>query len=567
MAVNSAIRPIFNLSKRLPAIVTSYKRYSSSNIENVLKSPYEDVEIPKISLHDYLFTKIDDKKWCNLVAAECGFTGRKYTFDQVRTLSANLAKNLRKKLKLNEKDTVSIFLPNSPEYIISILGVLQGGLIVTTINPIYKKEEIAKQLLDSNAKAVITLDPLFNVAKEAVNLLNANIPVISITNNDLPAGAINFKELVLEKTDFELPLVDPESTAILPYSSGTTGLPKGVKLSHRNIVANLKQFSIPGLNMSQEATADRQDCTPVVLPQFHIYGMTVCTFHSMDMGAKTVLLPKFTPESYIKTLVTYKPDVLYLAPPLVLFLSTHDDVKSEHLASIRTILSGAAPLGADDEERLIKKANRDLNIRQGYGLTETSPVVATLSEVHTKIARGSIGFALPNTLFKIRDLGEGSKDSGELLVKGPQVMQGYHNKPKETEEILVDGWLRTGDIVKLREDGFLFITDRLKELIKVKGFQVPPAELEEVIRGYPNVAEVGVIGIPNEKYGEVPRAYVVPKQGSKIDPSKLVEFVSDKVASYKRLLGGVSVIDELPKNITGKILRKDLKKMYAEQQI
>lgn len=258
----------------------------------------------------------------------------------------------------------------------------------------------------------------------------------------------------------------------------------------------------------------------------------------------------------------------------MLFLTGHPSVTSNDLQSIRSIVSGAAPLGALDEERFIQKAQKDINILQGYGLTETSPMVAFTRAAHKKLpnSNGTIGRPVSQTVAKIIDPNDpnetplGPNTTGELVVKGPQVMKGYHNRPEETRDAFTkDGWFRTGDMMYYNDDKLLFVSDRLKELIKVKGFQVPPAELEEIIRDFPDIQDAAVIGIPHPNDGEVPRAYIVKQQGKNLDVKKLEEFVAQKVAPYKRLKGGIEVVESIPKNATGKILRRMLKEDYEKK--
>ncbi|KAK9738596.1 AMP-binding enzyme C-terminal domain [Popillia japonica] len=288
----------------------------------------------------------------------------------------------------------------------------------------------------------------------------------------------------------------------------------------------------------------------------------------MKDGSKVLTLPKFTPDTYIMSLEKYSPTILMLVPPMIIFLSTHPGVKSDYLSSLRIVTSGAAPLGALDEEKLRQKVGNHLNVIQGYGLSETSPGVTLIPLELQGKSPGSMGTPLPNTLIKVVDENGkhlGYNQTGELWVKGPQVMKGYLNKPEETEKTFQDEWFKTGDLVRCDEDRMVFIADRMKELIKVKGFQVPPAELEEIIRHFPGVADAAVIGIPHERHGEVPRAYVLPKPNSTIDVDKLQIYVASQVAKHKRLAGGISIIDNLPRNASGKLLRKNLKELYKNK--
>ncbi|KAK9876548.1 hypothetical protein WA026_013922 [Henosepilachna vigintioctopunctata] len=575
MPVTRSLRPVFHLRKRVQSSIFACSRYNSSSSStepNVLKSPFKSIEIPKISISELVFDRTE--KWGNLIATECSITGRNYTYGQMQKYAKNLTGALRKKFKLNKGDVVAVHLPNSPEYAIVALGILHGGMIATTLNPIYTKDEVARQLVDSGAKVIITLNDLWPLAKAAVDLSKKPVTILTANSKEgqsTPQGAISLKEMLQQDVDIsDISQPSADEIAFLPYSSGTTGLPKGVELTHFNIISNLYQLGIPDLDYLEVPSETHQETIPNILPQFHIYGLTVTLLFTTLKGCKNISLPKFDPKLFIETLVKHRPSALLVAPPLIIFMS-QDVVKAEYLSSIRRIVCGAAPLGALDEERFLTKVNYKAKIAQGYGMTETSPVISFTSKWHP-LTPGSSGQPVSNTEVKIVDTKDptlpalGPKQHGELMVRGPQIMKGYHNRPKETQDIFHEGWLRTGDIGFYDDNGNLTITDRLKELIKVKGFQVPPAELEEVIREYPDVAEVGVIGIPHELYGEVPRAYISVKPGAQFDENKLHEFVKNKVASYKELKGGIGVIDSIPKNAAGKILRRQLKNLYEQHQ-
>lgn len=572
MAVRSVLRPIFSLSRHLRPLSTSSVRFAGTSTEdpNILRSPYGCIEVPEINITDYLFEKT--AKWGDLISTECPLTGRKYTYDDIQRGSRNLAGALRKKLKLNRKDVVAVLLPNVPEMPIASFGVLHGGLVATTLNPTYTPEEICRQLLDSGAKALITLTDFWPAAKKAVELTKKNIPIITINtkaDQTTPSGAISFAEFTKEKIEIEdRNQISNEDIAFMPYSSGTTGLPKGVLLSHHNMMANLEQISSPKYAYIEQATKDHQDVVPIVLPQFHIYGLLVTMLQSTARACKHICMPKFDPALYIKVLATYRPHALFVAPPLVIFMSTQDAVKAEYLSRVRSIVSGAAPLGASDEEKFKRKAN--VFVGQGYGMTEASPVI-TMTAIRGTSTPGSTGPPIPSTDIKISKLDDplglalGRNQTGEILVRGPQVMKGYHQREDATAETLLEGgWLRTGDIGFVDDNDCITITDRLKELIKVKGYQVPPAELEEIIRQHPDVVEVGVIGIPDERAGQLPRAYVVLKPGTQLDEKNIQEFVKSKVSTYKELKGGVAAVESLPMNASGKILRRQLREMYEK---
>ncbi|XP_022918002.2 uncharacterized protein [Onthophagus taurus] len=562
MSVLNNIIKINKLYSRNSGVLRTYLRYSSSQSE-FLRSPFPDLNIPDVNIVDYVMQ--DFGRWPNKIALECGITGRKYTFDDVRIKSNKFGMALKEILKLKKGDALALVLPNVPEYGLCVFGAMKMGITITTVNPIYTPAEVERQFIDSDTKAVVTLGMFIPLVKAATAKINKNIPIIAIKsdpNEQFPEGTIIFNDLLGANANCKEDPIFGDEIAVIPYSSGTTGLPKGVELTNNNLVANVTQYNY-------DAEPEREhDILPSVLPMFHIYGFTNQILGSLQKGIKLVTLPKFTPELYLSTIVKQKVTALMLVPPIVLFLNSHPAVKREHLQHLRCIVCGGAPLSANDEAKFKEKVGKNIPILQGYGLTETSPLVLTVPEGKEK--DGGMGYVVNNTIVKVVSIDDpdckhlSPNNVGELLVKGPQVMKGYHNKPKETEEAFWNGFLRTGDLVRYDEDGMFYICDRIKELIKVKGFQVPPAELEEVIRRYPGVGEAAVIGVPHERYGEAPKAYIVQKQGSKIDVDKLVEFVNANVAPYKQLSGGVSIVDNIPKNPSGKILRRQLKILYEK---
>jgi 4-coumarate--CoA ligase len=287
----------------------------------------------------------------------------------------------------------------------------------------------------------------------------------------------------------------------------------------------------------------------------------------LALGVKIISLPTFTPESFLNVMEKYKGTVLHLVPPIVMFLSSYDKIEKKHTESINLIMSGAAPMGKSDVDRLFKRIP-DTKFFQAYGLTEAAPAV--LMNFADNLNFASVGQPCPNTEVKIVAVGDptykalGPNENGELLVRGPQIMKGYHNNDEATRDTLTeDGWLRTGDIAYYDENHEFYITDRLKELIKVKGYQVAPAELEEILRTHPGVSDAAVIGIPHPAFGEVPRAFVVKRPDQEVSERDLQLFVALKVASYKKLEGGVQFLDAIPKNNTGKIMRRAIKEKYC----
>ncbi|XP_023944494.2 uncharacterized protein LOC112050457 [Bicyclus anynana] len=536
--------------------------------EGVIKSPYKTVEIPKYTLYHYVWHNLD--KWPQRTMAVCAETGRGYTYELAFKLSHTFAANLRKKLKIRDGDTVMIMLPNVPDFPLVAMGILEAGGVISTVNPVYKPQEVQRQLLMSEAKAIVTLPELTNVVKEAIKIAKVNIPIIVVKTNGepIPEGTIAFNELS-EDVHVDLTCLkevrrDYKDICFLPYSSGTTGLPKGVELTHRNIVGNCEQFNNPIIRCHEDTTETHQDVVLAVLPFFHIYAATALMFHKMSQGIKLVTLARFQPEVFLHTIENYKVNWLFVAPPLVLLMTNHPLASPKIYRHVNSVINGAAGMAATDVERFLDKVQRNIRYNQGYGLTETSPCVAL---GHKDIKDYDvIGNAVPNTELRIVDMelkNLGPNQMGELLVKGPQVMKGYRNDPEANADAFTeDGFFRTGDLATADENGILKVCDRLKELIKVKGFQVPPAELEAVLRDHPAVSDAAVIGVPHNTKGESPKAFVSLKPGKSASAKDLCDFVADKVASYKRI-DDLLIIDSIPRSSAGKVLRKDLKDKYC----
>src|SRR5688572_6887564 len=394
---------------------------------------------------------------------------------------------------------------------------------------------------------LVTVGPFLDVAKEAAE--NAGVEDVFVVGE--AEGATPFTELLGDPADAPDIEIDPATDlAVLPYSSGTTGLPKGVMLTHRNLIANL-------LQVQEDFPISDDDTLIGVLPFFHIYGMTVIMNQGLMAGATTVTMPRFDLDQFLGLIEQHGVTRAYVVPPIALALAKHPAVDASDLSSIRTIMSGAAPLGAELAEQVSERIGT--TVIQGYGLTETSPV--THCNKPDENRPGTIGRALEDTECRIvdpesgEDVDEGER--GELWIRGPQVMAGYLNNDEATAATIdQDGWLHTGDIAVRDADGYFAIVDRLKELIKFKGYQVPPAELEALLITHPAVADVAVIGVPDDEAGELPKAYVVAA-GDDLDTDALMEWVGEQVAPQKRVRL-VEVTDEIPKSPSGKILRRVL---------
>jgi acyl-CoA synthetase (AMP-forming)/AMP-acid ligase II len=441
-----------------------------------------------------------------------------------------------------------ILSPNCPEYAIAFHAVATLGGIVTPINPLYTRYEIAHQLKDSGARFLVTVPGCCDKVDEAAQ--DAGIEELFVFGS--APNATSFDSLLVDNGRAEQVEIDPlEDLIALPYSSGTTGLPKGVMLTHHNLVANICQME--GLHYFYET-----DTLICVLPMFHIYGLVVILNMGLYCGSTIVTMPRFELESFLQAVQEYDVSLAHLVPPIVLALSKHPIVDNYKLPKLKTIFSGAAPLGEELTRACMDRLG--CTIRQGYGMTETSPVTHSSPAPPAVLKFGSVGVPAPNTECMIIDLENGTPlgpgERGEVCVRGPQIMKGYLNNPEATAVTIdADAWLHTGDIGYADEDGHFFIVDRAKELIKYKGFQVPPAELEALLLTHPSVADAAVIPYPDDEAGEVPKGIVVLKEPT--EPQVILEFVAARVAPHKRIRH-LEFVDKIPKSPSGKILRRVL---------
>ncbi|KAK4887098.1 hypothetical protein RN001_003369 [Aquatica leii] len=567
---------MFGITNKITRTITHTRNiinYIYRQRSDFLSSPYPTIEIPNAILPEFLFQWFD--KYPNQIAMECDFTGKKYTFDDLRLKSRNFNTNLRIKLNLRKGDVIAILLPNVADYPICVFGAFQAGLIVTTINPYYTSEEISRQIIDANVKAIVTLSSLYDITQKALKDLKMSIPILTVktkTSNVTPEGGVDLNEFT--QTNLEVnDTVDihAEDVALLLYSSGTTGLPKGAEHTHQSIVANICQINNENLQYYPSRSEIYENRQLAILPWFHVFGIVFVLFSQLRLLTKIICAPKFTPKSFLDMLIKHNPTGLHLVPPLISFLATNPSVKREFLQSISTVVYGAAPLNTVDLHTFVNKINKKINLVEVYGLTET---IVSCTTAPSSNAKGELGTLqlVPNTLMKIvspenYNVGLNENEIGEILIKGPQLMKGYYNRSSETKNAFFNKWFKTGDLGYYDENGSVYLTSRLKDIIKVNSFQVAPVELEEIIRRYKNVADVAVIGIPDKQYGEVPLAIVVLAPNAKLNITDLQKFVSNKVANYKQLRGGVIIVDSLPKSATGKILRKDLLLMYKNNTL
>jgi 4-coumarate--CoA ligase len=511
----------------------------------IFKSPYPDVPVSDHSITQNVFAGIDP----DMVILVDGPSGREMTGAQFMASVKALAGGLLEQ-GFGTGTVVALMAPNIPEYCVIFHAVAWAGGTITTINPTYTDHEVRHQLEDSSADILISISMFADTAKAAAKGTKVDRIVII---DEAPEGTEPLSGLIGTPLEEQVPVDLDNHNLCLPYSSGTTGLPKGVMLSHRNLSTNLEQIRpISGISAG--------DMSVAFLPFFHIYGLEVMMNAHLAIGAGLVTMPRFDLEMFLRLCQDHKTRSMWIVPPVALALAKHPLVDQYDLTCVKRIFSGAAPLGGDVAESVAARLNAQVD--QGYGMTEMSPVShASPAEGGRK---GASGVSVPSTLSRIVDPETGQNqpagESGELWVKGPQIMRGYLNRDDATAETIVeDGWLRTGDIAHFDEDGFLYVTDRLKELIKYKGFQVAPAELEAELVGHPKIIDAAVIGKPDDEAGELPYAFVVPPPGSEAPTlDEVQDYLAPRLSSYKQIRM-LEVVEEIPKSASGKILRRFLR--------
>ncbi|GAA1679344.1 4-coumarate--CoA ligase [Mycolicibacterium murale] len=523
------------------------------------KSPFPDIDIPAISIYDFLFGSIAEAD-LDRPALVAGATGAATSYRQLIAQIDAVAGALAAR-GVGIGDVVGLLSPNTPAFATVFHGILRSGATATTINALHTADDIAKQLLDSQAKVLFTAAPLLTQAEAAaakVGIADQNLIML-----DRPAGRISLPDLLAENASAPEVSLDPAThLAVLPYSSGTTGPPKGVMLTHTNLVANVCQSTFP-IGVSPE------DKVLAVLPFFHIYGMTVLLNLALHQRATLVTMPKFELPEFLRIVEENKCTYLFIAPPIAIALAKHPLVDQFDLSSIHTIVSGAAPL--DHELGMAVSRRLSCRVRQGYGMSEMSPVSHVIPIDDNETRLDSCGVTIPNMECKLvdpvtcqeiaypRDGSSMTSAPGELWCKGPNVMVGYLGNPRATADILdADGFLHTGDIATVDGQGLVTIVDRMKELIKYKGYQVPPAELEALLLTHPCIADAAVVGVLDEHGEEVPKAFVVKQTGADIDETAVIGFVAARVSPHKKIRR-VQFIDMIPKSPAGKILRRELR--------
>ncbi|MBT2688157.1 long-chain-fatty-acid--CoA ligase [Bacillus sp. ISL-47] len=543
---------------------------------------------PSQPVQDYLKKAADE--FPEKVAIQ--FMGKELTYKYVYDSSLKLAAYLQN-IGIEKGDRVAIMLPNTPQSVISYYGILMAGGVVVQTNPLYMERELEYQMKDSEAKAIITMDILFPRVTKVMPQTNLEHIIVTAIKDFLPFPknlvypfmqkkqygiVVNVKHeghnhllteilkrpaepLVIHKFDFE------EDLALLQYTGGTTGFPKGVMLSHRNLVSNAAMCKawLYKCRRGEEVVLG-------ILPFFHVYGMTTVMILSVMEAHKMVLLPKFDPETTLKTIQKQRPTLFPGAPTIYIGLLNHPDLKKYDLSSIDSCISGSAALPVEVQQKFEEVTGGKLV--EGYGLTESSPVTHANFLWDRPRVKGSIGVPWPDTDSAIFSLETGDPlpvgEVGEIAVKGPQVMKGYWNRPEDTAQTLREGWLLTGDLGYMDEKGYFYVVDRKKDMIIAGGFNIYPREIEEVLYEHPAVQEVVAAGIPDPYRGETVKAYIVLKEGSEATEDELNQFARKHLAAYKvpRLY---EFRQELPKTAVGKILRRALvdeekKKLKEEEE-
>ncbi len=502
------------------------------------------------------------------------FMGAQFTYHEMKSHVDRLATSLAR-LGVAKGDRVGIMLPNCPQYLICFFAIVRLGAIVVNINPIYTPREVEMVAKDSGMRAIIAMDMLApNVMSVRANTAIEHVITTSLLDysatpdkaQPTPEGALSFKSLINEVAEVDLPRVEIEpadDVAVLQYTGGTTGVPKGAMLTHQNLYTNTLQSWAWGGPISKPG----EERYLMVIPYFHIYGQTVGLLLGSWNGAMQIPIPKFDPNLLVEAIKQHKPTFFPSVPTLYISMLNHPEIKTCGLEHIRRFNSGSAPLPIEVIEQFEKLSGAMLY--EGYGLTEASPTThSTPTLAKRKI--GSIGLPFPSTECKIVDLETGEHivpvgQDGELCIRGPQVMKGYWNRPDETAIALRDGWLYTGDVAQMDEDGFFYIVQRKKDMIIVSGFNVYPNEVEDVLFTHPAILEAAVIGVPDEYRGEAVKAFIVLRPGATATAEDVLEFCRANLAKYK-VPSVIELTPSLPKSAVGKVLRRELREMETQKK-
>ena len=510
------------------------------------------------------------------------FLGRTISYDEIAGEVARAAKGLQQ-LGISRGDRVGLLLPNCPAFIVSYFAVLKLGAIVVNFNPLYAIEELDYQLRDSQTDILITLDlkVLFEKTEALLDngslkhvivqpfaamlppvksflfrLFKRNLQVNTDRSRHQPA-ITQFEKLLRNDGLFDLPSpIEPaEDIAVLQYTGGTTGVPKGAMLTHKNLTVNVEQVKAWATNLD-----DGAERIMGFLPLFHVFAMTTVMNFGIASGAELVLVPRFDLDESLKIIDRVKPTTMPGVPTIYNAMLHHPKIKNYDMRSLKFCISGGAPLPIEVKRGF--EAVSGCSLVEGYGLSETSPM-ATANPVIGSVKEGSIGLPVPQTIISIRSLEDPEKEvklgeKGEICISGPQVMKGYWNRPDETKTAFSKGFFRSGDVGYMDEDGYIFIVDRIKDLILCSGYNVYPRRIEEAIYEHPAVEEVTVVGIPDDYRGEAPKAFIKLRDGQTLDKNGLFAFLKPKLSKIE-LPEEVEFRDELPKTMIGKLSKKELR--------
>ncbi|MEM1666508.1 MAG: long-chain fatty acid--CoA ligase [Nitrososphaerota archaeon] len=519
------------------------------------------IDYPEMPLHGLL--ERSASAYPEKIAVVSGENGYRLTYRELNELASRFA-NVLISMDAARGDRVALFLPNMPQFLIAYYGALKAGCVVTTISPLARENTLLFQLNDSEAESLVVYEPLLPTFLKVAS--STKVKRIFVTGGDtnkppqLPEGNYHWFDVVLSKYSPEPPKVEinpKRDLACLQYTGGTTGTPKGAMLTHFNMVSNAIAFSV------WTRCRPAKEVFLTVLPLSHIFGMTTSMNAPIYTVGTIVLLQKFDVKKVLETIQSYGVTVFCGVPTMYALIVASPEVQSYNLRSIRCCISGGSPLPPEVQRKFIQLTGGVLV--EGYGLTECSPGTHTnpVDPSMKSVKIGSIGLPWPDVDARIVDLETGSKtlppgEIGELVIKGPQVMLGYWKRPEETREVLRDGWLYTGDVAKMDEDGYFYIVDRKKDLIKHKGYSVYPREVEDVIYEHPAVKLCAVVGKPDPVAGEVPKAFVVLKDGAQLTADELINFLKERLEPYK-LVREVEFRKELPLTSAGKVHRRLLR--------
>jgi len=543
-------------------------------LKNYDKGVSPHLHYPDFTLHHFL--EISSSQFPDQCAIY--FYGNEISYQQLLKLSSTFASHLIR-LGVKKGDRVILFLPNCPQMVIAFFGTLIAGGVVVPTNPLYQEKELKHQITDSGAEIVVTLDLLYEKVSSVRDGTNVHTIIVTtiqdylsplkriiypMLNREKEKSGIKkgkgikfFKELMEEKKGGEkIAQVLSEDLAILQYTGGTTGLSKGAMLTHRNLVCNTFQ-----MRNWYFAIKEGKEVVLSVLPLFHSYGIAVCMNFSIITGSTILLIPRFSPGEILKVIQEKRVTLFPGIPGIYSALIQHRGLKKYNLSTIKFCISGAAPLPVKVMEEFEQVTGG--MIIEGYGLTEASPVTHS-NPLYRQRKTGSIGLPLPDTDCKIVDLETGSKEVsfdevGELCIKGPQVMNGYWNKPEETAQTVKDGWLYTGDIARMDRDGYFYIVDRKKDMIICEGFNVYPQEIDDLLLKHPKILEVATVGVPDELRGERIYSYIVLKEHETTTSEEILAYCKENLAKYK-IPRRVIIRQSLPKSSLGKIFKRELKK-------